>query len=293
MPCGCSDIAIGITPPYASHKDVVATFNRLKTCCVGAVVNGTDPIADPSGALNEGFPNGLSSDCACDVLWLKKPNGTVYLSANNGVRWYMAYNGSTVYGVLNANADPNDGGGAFATAPVCVDDMNPCLAYDVLGNVWLSFDRGTTWLQVHQALQFVQVAGFSGLALCNDGTATIMTGGSVGAGETSWYNPTTGEITVPYNGFYELKHRIEFGPGALAAGTVLKAELLHNGATVMRESQVFSAAHGNASYEVSAHSSWGQELGAGDDIQYRITIAGSGNETPWWFGVLARLIQRT
>lgn len=204
----------------------------------------------------------------------------------------MVFNGGTVFGVLLDDADPNDGGAAFSAVPQTVDGQHPSFAYDSLGNVWATFDRGTSWLQIYQPARFAQVVGTSSLVTCNDGVATVMTGGAVTDGDTSWYNPVTGEVTVPISGHYDVKHRIEFGPGALISGGVIQAELIVNGSTVMRESQVFGAAHGNVSYEVSVMGGQQAYLDAGDTVQYRITIAGSGNETPWYFGMFLKLSER-
>ncbi len=293
MPCNCGDLVVlGNHPPYANALDVAAALAQVAVCCVGAIDQSTDPIADPSAALNEGFPNGLSSDCGCDVIWLVQPDDTLFISANQGDRWFMVFNGGNSMGVLISHEDPNDGPSSFVTAPDCVDDTRPCWAYDAAGNIWASFDRGTTWLSVYHPAYFAHVEGTTGLVVCNDVTATVMTGGAVVDGESAWYNSVTGEVTVPASGRYMINHRIEFAAGALVSAGLVKSEILVNGATVLRESQVLAAAHGNASYPVAGMASFEHELDAGDDVQLRITIAGSGNETPAYFHLYVRFIER-
>lgn len=86
--CDCSEILpIRACQPYANHGDVTRALAALGQCRVGDVENTTDPVADPSGALAEAFPNGFNPNCPPDVIYIRRPDGAIYTSVNQGVSW--------------------------------------------------------------------------------------------------------------------------------------------------------------------------------------------------------------
>lgn len=293
MPCNCGDaVQIGTHPPYANVADVTQAFEQLKNCCIGAVANTTDPIDSPAAALAEGFPDGLKTECGCDVLWLVRPDGSTYISSDGGQNWFVATGPSSgnAFGVLVDHADPNTGGGAFITQPDCVDPHNPCWAADSKGSIWASFDRGTTWLQAHQAPYFVSTLGTSGLPSCSAGVLTTMNSYAVVDGDSSLYNSVTGEVTIPVDGLYEVQHRVEFSAGTLASGALIQSEVAANG-SVLRQSQSLIGAHGSASHPTSSFGGQPAVLNANDVLTHRVRITGT-TASPAAGSLIVRLIAR-
>lgn len=298
MPCNCSNqVNIGCNPPFANLQDVVDAINTLANCCLGSIANSTDPINDPSTALDEGFPYGLATECTCEILWLKKANGSLYASADSGASWFAISGptGSTTVGTLTDFADPNDGAGSFTTSPSCVDPNKACWATDSVGNVWVSFDQGSTWVCARPAPTSMEALGLSTDASpppsCATDTLTTMTGMTVTDGEITMYNPITGEITIPVSGWWYVSHRVEFAAGDIVSGGLIESELHLNGA-VLRASQDYRAAHSNGSYPTSAGGSQRVYLEAGDILLHKVLTSGSGYDVPDAISVTAHLITR-
>lgn len=266
---------ISSVAPYANSDDLREALDQLRTCCLGYIPASIDPVATPLQATNAGFEGGLVDDCACDVLYLLRDDGILFVSADFGRHWApFASNGYRIFGKLLNYGDPNEGDSAFIYTGKCLS-YDPCLAYDSLGNIWYSEDRGATWLHTKVSPTFVLVeAGAGVMPQCVDGVATIIKNASVSDGEATWYDEITGELEVPFDGLYFVHHYILFDPGEISSSGALISKLLVNDSEVSSLKDIRRGV-GGSTYPTSAHGNQEILLNAGDIIKHEVTLVGS------------------
>ncbi len=130
--CNCSEILpIRACSPYANHGDVSRALNALSQCIVGDIGSGTDPVADPSTALAEAFPDGFNDNCEPDYLIVKRADGAHYMSTDLGVSWFNM--GGTAGAASSVQADQvlNNSGVTLTPGSVVVWDFSADRAVEI------------------------------------------------------------------------------------------------------------------------------------------------------------------